>query len=198
MKGDWNGLVDATPVREHLEMLSKLGIGTREVADIAGVGRTFLQDVKHGRQAQIRARNGKAVLAVTPEKVRNDATLIPAAETWGYINRLRVLGYTKGRIALALGKKTAALTISKTFVTAKTARKVKRLYERVLAERAPTMSDEIREELEQLSTRAEAREEAELRYQARMKERQQGYRETQREKERFAIKVARARHRRAS
>lgn len=108
IRGDWNGLVDAKPVRRHLRKLSRKGVGYKTVADVAGVGHTALFQILSGRKTKTRARSAKAVLAVTAD-ARADHSLVPARRTWHRLDRLLAEGFTKGDLAQRLGCKKAAL-----------------------------------------------------------------------------------------
>ena len=126
----WNGLVDAAPAREHLLKLSSEGVGYKAVADACDVGRTTLQKVLQGTKTQIRAKSLKKILAVDSSAAADHA-LVPAEPTWKIIKKLLEDGFTKGDISKRIGNKTAALQIKKDFVLAKTAYRIKKLYDLV-------------------------------------------------------------------
>lgn len=127
-RGEWNGIVDAGPVRDHLRTLSHHGIGRDTVADITGVAPSTIDLIRQGTRTGIRAMNAKAILAIDPAQPLNDAQLIPARETWRKIRWLINEGFTKGEIALRLGYKTRALQLNKRLITARNAHKAERLY----------------------------------------------------------------------
>ena len=127
--GDWNGFVDAGPARAHLRKLSRRGVGKRIVHAVSDVSLSVIDAVRAGRKTRIRARTERKILAVTPA-ARGDAALIPAGPTWERIGWLLDEGFTKGRIALELGRKTRALQINRRTVTVRTAARVEALVRR--------------------------------------------------------------------
>lgn len=128
--GDWNGIVDATPARQHLAKLARAGVGLRSVEAVTDISRTILLGIKKGARPRARARTVKKILAVTSAQ-RGDASLVTAAHTWGRINALLEEGYTKTYLAQQLGY-ARALQLHKNLVTAKNAAKVERLYTRLM------------------------------------------------------------------
>lgn len=127
--GDWNGFVDASAARAHLRKLARRGVGKRMVASVSDVALSVLQDVRSGRKRRIRARTERKILAVTTA-ARGDKALVPAGPTWERIEWLLSEGFTKGRIALELGRKTRALQINRHRVTVRNAAKVEALWRR--------------------------------------------------------------------
>ena len=130
--GDWNGFVDAGPARAHLRKLARHGVGKRIVHAVSDVSLSVIDAVRAGRKTRIRARTERKILAVT-SAARGDAALIPAGPTWERIGWLLDEGFTKGRIALELGRKTPALQIKKHRVTVRTAAQVEALCRRYQA-----------------------------------------------------------------
>lgn len=131
-RGEWNGLVDAAPVREHLNELSRRGIGRDTVSDVTGLAPSSLDLYRTGKRLKIRAMNAKKILAISPDDVLTDAQLVPAKPTWKQIQWLMSVGFTKTEIARRLGYKTHALQIkSRGLITARNAAKVERLYNKM-------------------------------------------------------------------
>jgi hypothetical protein len=128
--GDWNGIVDAAPARAHLAELSKRGVGRRVVADVAAVASTVLQEIVAGRKTRIRARTARSILAVT-ERAAADRAYIDAGPTWELLDELIDDGYTKTELAIALGRQTRALQLSRRGVTVRNAYDVAKLHERL-------------------------------------------------------------------
>jgi hypothetical protein len=137
--GDWNGIVAAENARAHLAALSAVGVGRRAVGDACDVSDTILSAIISGRKTQIRARTERAILAVT-ETAAADRALIPAAETWRYLDSLIADGYSKADLARYLGYKMPALQLSRDQVTVRNAYDVQRLYLRLcMVAAAPTL-----------------------------------------------------------
>lgn len=133
----WNGLVDASPVRKHLIVLSAAGVGIRCVSDIASVPRVTLNDIKQGRRARIRAMSARRVLAVTAAAAMHDYTLLPCGDLLERLEHLRVFNDWTGReLARRLGYKGNSIQFRDP-MTARNVRKVERfLRDWMLRERA--------------------------------------------------------------
>ena len=127
--GDWNGLVDAAAARAHLRKLARRGVGKRIVHAVSDVALSVIDAVRAGRKTRIRARTERKILAVTTA-ARGDKALVPAGPTWERIEWLLAEGFTKGRIARELGRKTRALQIKNHRVTVRTAAQVEALVRR--------------------------------------------------------------------
>lgn len=129
--GDWNGIVPARAARRHMLALSKAGIGRRSVQAATDISDTILAEIRSGKRKQIRARTEKLILAVTAES-RGDKSLVPAAPTWKLIEALLRAGFTKGFIALQIGRKTPALQLNRDWITVKNEAAVARLHRRLM------------------------------------------------------------------
>lgn len=129
--GDWNGIVSANKARRHIKKLSRLGVGRRAISAVTDIADSILFEIRSGKRKNIRARTERLILGVTTD-MAGDAVLVPAGPTWGLINQLLAAGYTKGEIALSLGRKTPALQINKTTITLRTAAAVKRLHAKLI------------------------------------------------------------------
>jgi hypothetical protein len=131
--GDWNGTVDAAPLRLHLRKLSRRGIGYKTVAAAADISKTTLFDVISRRKQRVRARTLRRCLEVTADAIADHA-LVKSAPTWAKVNRLLREGFSKAEIARRIGKKTPALQLNRRSVIAINASRVERLYRTVMAE----------------------------------------------------------------
>lgn len=127
--GQWNGLVPAQRAREHMAALSLEGVGRRSVGSVSGIADTILSAIISGKKRQIRASTEKAILAVTAD-AKADRALVDAGPTWKLIEELLADGYTKGFLAISMGRKTAALQLRKDTITVRSAYEVSRLYRR--------------------------------------------------------------------
>jgi hypothetical protein len=128
--GDWNGLVDAAPVRRHLRRLSRQGVGYKTAADAASVARSVVAKICSGERQQVRGRTARKLLSVTSD-ARADASYVPAAPTWARIQQLQDEGFTKTRIASELGVG-RAIQFRRTRVLARTALAVEKLWRRYM------------------------------------------------------------------
>lgn len=151
--GDWNGVVPASRARQHLNRLSRLGVGRRSVAAATDISETILFEIRSGARRNIRARTERLILAVTPE-VAADHALVSAAHSWKLINLLLGAGFTRGYIAQQLGNKRPALQLGEHQITVRHAADIERLYQRLIvsdealvdAEPARRLIRELREE----------------------------------------------------
>lgn len=132
--GDGNPIVPATRVRAHLRRLADQGIGKRAVADVARVPVSSLHEIRMGRKTKLRRRTAERILAVTAAACLDDGHTVDARATWKLIGKLLEQGFTRQQIARRIGStaKTPALQLKKDRVTARTARKVERLYAEVM------------------------------------------------------------------
>jgi hypothetical protein len=79
-----------------------------------------------------RRKTEQRLLAVT-RMAAGEAALVPAGRTWQRIDWLLEEGFTKARIAQAIGNKMPALQINPERVTLKTAGRIERLVRRYSA-----------------------------------------------------------------
>lgn len=130
-RGEWNGLIDAAEVREHLQTLSGNGIGRDTVADITGLCVSTISLYFNGKRQKIRALNAAKILAISPDEILNDAQLISAKPTWEKIRWMLRAGFTKAELARRLGYKNPALQINKKRITTRTALRIERFYKTI-------------------------------------------------------------------
>lgn len=128
LRGEWNGIVDAAPAREHILKLAKAGVGFRSVADAASVARTVVAEIKSGQKHRVRAETARRILAVTPEAVADNAN-VPAGPTWRRIRALLKEGFTHKSLAARLGSKAKVPSIQygRRLVKARSAMRVEKL-----------------------------------------------------------------------
>lgn len=127
-RGEGNGIVSADKARAHILDLAKINVGRNAVADASDVAKSIVCDIRSGKKTRIRAETERRILAVTKDAAA-DRALIPATETWEYLNKLLADGHSKALLSKLLGYRAPALQIKKTQVTVRTAYQVKRLYE---------------------------------------------------------------------
>ncbi len=132
-RGDWNGLVDAGPVRAHLRALSRQGVGYKSVAAATDVARSTLMKILAGERRSIRQVAARRVLAVDVGAAADHACL-DARPTWRRIRNLLRLGLTRTEITQRLGHRARGLQIGKSRVLARTVLAVRRLHDQVLRE----------------------------------------------------------------
>lgn len=142
--GRWEVVyVDAEPVRLHIRALQAAGLGSRRIAELAGVNRKTIQWITTGRSERgagpankVTAVNAKKILAVslpaTPHQAASDHQPVPAVGTVRRMQALVRFGYTHSYLAERLGITPANATHlfrgDTRHVLADTARKVERLF----------------------------------------------------------------------
>jgi hypothetical protein len=150
--GRWDaGLVDATPVREHLVYLSSCGIGYGRVAELAGVSRTSLAKVLRGSQGgteggqqsprRIARESAEKVLAVRADFGSvADGALVSSRGARRRIEALGARGWSKSRVAHELGWTPGNLhkIFERDHVSAGTHRALDALYNQLATTRPPT------------------------------------------------------------
>lgn len=122
-----NGIVPAAKARAHMKQLSALGVGRRSVGAASDVADSVLSDIITGRKINIRAATERAILAVTIEAA-GDHALVPAKATWKLLDELIKDGFTRGDLAVRMGRKTRNLQLDKDVVTVRNAYLVERLH----------------------------------------------------------------------
>ena len=130
LSGRWNGIVPAAKARKHIIKLSKLGIGYKTVADIAGLACSTVAKIKSGTSKNLRAQNEKAILSVDRDALP-DSALVSAKRTKQIIEWLRAEGFTEKEIAERLGYKNSFLQFNTEKITAKNALKVEKLFRQI-------------------------------------------------------------------
>lgn len=125
--------VPADKSRAHLNWLSCRGIGRDSVRDITGLNDDNLKKIRQGKRATVFAETEKKILSVTPKGYAG-ATVISSEETWKMLNRLLQGGFTRSELALRMGYKTPKLHFGREAVTGATEARVRRFYEKVMAE----------------------------------------------------------------
>lgn len=123
-------------VRRHLAALAACGIGLHQVARLARLSRQRLQEIARGRglrpdrprRRRLKQATAERILAVMTTGAAPGAR-VPAAETWRIVGELLAAGWTKGRIAQALGAERAALQLGRDRVLRRNADAVRVLHD---------------------------------------------------------------------
>lgn len=142
-----SGLVDAAPVREHLETLQKFGIGYMRVARVAGVSKTATRSLVYGREDYVHGVKGprhgevkkrikrevaERILAVEPTlDLLGKRVAFPAVGTHRRIQALMCLGWSMTKIGALIGADETSIsrTLRETHVGAGRARDIVALYD---------------------------------------------------------------------
>jgi hypothetical protein len=128
--GDWNGIVDASLARSHLELLHREGVGRRAVHAVTDLSDSILHEIRKGLRPRIRARTERKILAVTP-KQRADHSFVPARRALRLIGQLIDEGYTKVSLAQRLGYKSRAIQLKNGLITARNEQRIIALHRKL-------------------------------------------------------------------
>ena len=137
--------VDPAPVRTHVHALQAAGLGERRIAELAGLHRTHITSVKHGRSrtkpdqpaTKISTRVAAAILAVpipdNPVAVAAEGACIDSTGTVRRLQALVAVGYPAASLGERIGVSATntAHTMRATQVTVRRARQVAFLYEQL-------------------------------------------------------------------
>lgn len=139
--------VDPAPVREHIETLRALGLGTREIARRAHVGRYTVERIigvatgEHGPSTRIRPETATAILAVRADRLA-DRALIDATGSMRRLRALVALGWPQQQLADRIGWHIAALSYitrgRQRFVHQATADLIAALYDELSGQPGPS------------------------------------------------------------
>jgi transcriptional regulator with XRE-family HTH domain len=138
--GQWEPYIDAEPVREHLRVLSAAGIGLKRSCELSGVPYSTLMRLIYGGKNQppsrrVRPATASAILAVRPSPgLLADGAFTDGTGTRRRITALVAIGWSQQKLADALGmehRNLGHLLADREQVTARTARTVRDLYDRL-------------------------------------------------------------------
>lgn len=113
-----SAMVDAEPVREHVRVLMDGGMGSKRIAEVAGVPRGVMSKLMYGDYATGRPPS-KVVRRATAEKLLAcplsvaDGALVSAVEGRAVVAELVARGWTRAEIARRLGFQSRSLQIPK-------------------------------------------------------------------------------------
>lgn len=131
--GNGNGIVSAQESRTHLLKLQAKGIGRRTIHDICGVAQNIIVGIRNGERPNVRKSTEQRILSVGLDALP-DSALVSAKPTWKILRWLMSQGLDEATLAKRLGYAGRSLQIKKTYITAKTAIKVERFYNRMMVE----------------------------------------------------------------
>lgn len=146
--GRFNHLVDADPIRQHIEALKKQGLGLKRIGQLAGVsqsslGKIIYGDPVHGRQPsrRVHINNARKILAVQANiDTLADGATLDGTGTRRRLQALMAIGWSQSKLARHMGyeiRNFALLVNGERGVTAKTARTVRALYDQLWNQQPP-------------------------------------------------------------
>jgi transcriptional regulator with XRE-family HTH domain len=137
--GTWQTLVDAEPVRQHIQQLQNAGLGWQRVAALAGVSTGAVSRILYGQPAagwapskRIQPETATALLAVHADlDALADSARIDATGARRRIHALMCLGWTQVEQAERIGwtPKNYTRLHHSTLVRAVTARAIRAMYD---------------------------------------------------------------------
>jgi hypothetical protein len=114
--GRWESFyVDAEPARLHVKTLQAAGLGTRRIADLAGINRNNIMGLTNGRRGRgsgppsqtIRRVSSERILAVpvpdVAHRVAKGNTVVPGVGTTRRLQALVAFGYTQDDLSRRIG-----------------------------------------------------------------------------------------------
>lgn len=125
------GSTDATAARTHLASLARAGLGSRQLAHLAGLSRSTIRAVLDGTSASLRPATAATLLGLAP--ILAHGTRVPGTKTHRFLDSLRREGFTRREIAFHLGARSQQLQLHHT-VTVRSALRVATLYSRLAAQ----------------------------------------------------------------
>jgi hypothetical protein len=128
-------LLPAAGAELYLAELRARGVGYRQAAQLAGLSDRFILDVRAGKVPTLRADTLTRILAIRPALAHGQHVM--GWRTARLINSLEREGYTRGRIARALGRQSPRLQIGRRKCTVKNALRVRTLYRHINVEGEP-------------------------------------------------------------
>ena len=117
-------------VRSHLLGLRAHGVNDAAVSQVTGLPRSLIRKLMSPDCRQVRPGDALAILSVDIEDLDRlpEGLVISARATWRRIDRMMELGWTRTRIARALGFPGREILLGRKHVTVAEARQVRNLY----------------------------------------------------------------------
>jgi hypothetical protein len=135
-------LIPVKEVRRKLAQLKAIGVGARSICAATGCSPRTLQRIRLGLQRKVHPDTAAKILAVD-ETCIADRGRVRSSATWDLLQELIDDGWGEHDLARLLGvqSKQMRIYIGVTYTTARTAMKVKRLYDAIEAGRIQRPSD---------------------------------------------------------
>lgn len=133
--GRWETFIDAGEAREHVAKLRAAGIGTRRIAELAGVGQATVNMLawpRRGHGHQIRPTTAAAILAVpVAEESLHPRSLVDSIGTQRRIQALQTQGWSLTEIAARVGcsRENVGVLLRGTHVQLATRQRLARVYD---------------------------------------------------------------------
>jgi hypothetical protein len=150
--GRWDNFVDAEPVRAHVRSLMTAGLGWKRVAALAKLPNSNVETLVYGKRRsdgalrpirRLKRTNAEALLAVQAHfRVLAGGASVDATGTHRRLQALVVIGWSQNKLCAELGlqRSNFGKMMAGERVTARTARSVAELYERLWCTPPPQSS----------------------------------------------------------
>jgi hypothetical protein len=113
---------------EHLDALSKAGVGVGAVRKATGLSKSALQELRRGKK-WVTPETERKILSVRPTALA-EGSRVDATESWQIVKELlKRHQMTRGEISKELGNNGRSLQMGKKFIRLSTAKKLKELVE---------------------------------------------------------------------
>jgi hypothetical protein len=138
--GRWQPFIDAGPVHDHLALLRAAGIGVERIAALAGMSVSHIRELatRDRRDSsvtrRIRPSTATRILSISVDHAeRAPHSLVDATGARRRLEALIAIGWSSELLATELARRPSSLrrSITSSSVTARTARDVAALYERL-------------------------------------------------------------------
>jgi len=123
--GDHRNYVRTWEAKIHIHELRLAGVGTRIIADAAGVSLSTVRAIASGKRAHIRQDTARHLLEVTAE-ARAEAVGIDAAPSWVLLDEMLDLGYSRRELGNFLGRDT--VDFGRDRISVRSAGRIARMY----------------------------------------------------------------------
>lgn len=120
--------IDAAEVREHLNALSRSGVGRRRIHELTGLSHSAIRDLATGEHQRCLPETARRILSIT---CRDQAPggLVDAVETHRLVAEMTDAGVRRYAIAKVIGQSGPALQLGKTSVTRRNADAIQKLHD---------------------------------------------------------------------
>lgn len=142
--GEWEPLVDASPVIEHLAALRSRGLGPRRIGRAANLSPhlvvRYLSDTSRPLPKRIRPAVAKALLQVTANDALHAASRIPSLGMVRRVRALAAIGWsiTDQAAELGVGRSQFCNSLARDGVSVERDRAVRTMYERLSGTPGPS------------------------------------------------------------
>lgn len=128
-------LIDSAPTQEHIKRLAEAGLSGKRLATLVGMRQVSIWRIS--QQTRVLATTAAKILAIDPgcaQDMAHEGARVPVLGSARRLQALQVLGYTTADLSgrLGIGRRAInSIVNEQVFVTAKVARDIAALYEKL-------------------------------------------------------------------